>query len=169
MIKALAALVVLLLGLTACSSGLSNDQAVSILSRDLVSEAGSTVGFTITKTQADCVAHGLVDTFGTSKLISLGLLTTNAQTAATSQIANLPSPAAKSVVEIFGSCIDVLALVRAETEADSAFQKLPTKVKKCVRKVLDDSVARGLLQDSFDGGTVGQTQLQTKVSACVGK
>jgi hypothetical protein len=169
MVKTLAATGAVLLGLTACSDAGSDDDAKAArsLSQVVSSNTNAASGFDIDQSGADCIGKGLVDEFGTQRLVELGFLTQDLEAADNVQLDNLPADDAEKFVDAFTTCVDVPKLIIDAMKQDPAFAALPESVVTCIEGALTDEAAKAALLDQFRGTTEAQDKLQQDLLACV--
>ncbi len=165
-------LAVVLLGLAAlggCGGGESSDlsgddqRAVTSLTAALQKQEGRLHSVPpLTRSQADCVATGLVEAPGTDSLVKYGILRADLRVSTAREPLSVPEGPAVQMAEVITGCVD-LARLQAEESGD---EDSPA-VQKCFASVLDSDGTRVVVLSQLTGDRASMRALTKQLRRCL--
>ncbi|MGH3510614.1 MAG: hypothetical protein ACRDPI_10375 [Nocardioidaceae bacterium] len=173
-ILAPAVLTTLTLALTGCGgSGGGGESAgdaaaAKAISAAMLSGSGANgAGFTVNKTQADCVGKGFVDKVGTDNLEKYGLLSADGKAIGSVTGLKMSHRDASAAAGVMIDCTDAAKMLSKAMGSQAG--ALDPTTKACLVKILTPANVRALYTGIFEGDEQGAAQrLTTPLLKCVG-
>jgi hypothetical protein len=154
-----------LLTLTACG-GKSDDQTAKDNLEQKMLEGSDSLGTKATKSEATCIANGIVDDLGIDKLKKYGFLTDDLRVSDKAGSTPLTASDAHTFAHVYVTCIDMKQLL---TERQPGADKFTTAQKACIVKNLDTNVLEDGLAAVFQGQQDKKyVAMQRRIEACTG-
>ena len=157
-IRALGAVVVLALSLTACGQ---DEEAASTAISDSIMESNDQT-FEVTQEEADCVGDGMVDKIGVDKLTEYGIITEDLKADGGIDSVEMSEGDAGSAADVMSECANIKELFT------SAMGDLPEEAQQCVDENLSDEVLHDFLVSIFmNDQEGGQQDLMGALQECL--
>jgi len=157
-IRALGAVVVLALSLTAC--GQDEEAASKAISDSIMKSNDQT--FEVTQGEADCVGDGMVEEIGVDKLTEYGIITEDLKANDGIDNVEMSEGDAGSAADVMGDCANIKELFT------SAMGDLPQEAQQCVDENLSDEVLHDFLVSIFmNDQEGGQQDLMGALQECI--
>ena len=157
-IRALGAVVVLALSLTACGQ---DEEAASTAISDSIMESNDQT-FEVTQEEADCVGDGMVEEIGVDKLTEYGIITEDLKADGGIDSVEMSEGDAGSAADVMSDCADIKELFT------SATSELPEEAQQCVEENLSDEVLHDFLVAVFmNDQEGGQQDLMGALQECI--
>jgi hypothetical protein len=157
-IRALGAVVVLALSLTACGQ---DEEAASTAISDSIMESNDQT-FEVTQEEADCVGDGMVEEIGVDKLTEYGIITEDLKADGGIDSVEMSEGDAGSAADVMSDCANIKELFT------SAMGDLPEEAQQCVEENLSDEVLHDFLVAVFmNDQEGGQRDLMGALQECI--
>jgi hypothetical protein len=157
-IRALGAVVVLALSLTACGQ---DEEAASTAISDSIMESNDQT-FEVTQEEADCVGDGMVEEIGVDKLTEYGIITEDLKADGGIDSVEMSEGDAGSAADVMSDCANIKELFT------SAMGDLPEEAQQCVEENLSDEVLHDFLVAVFmNDQEGGQQDLMGALQECI--
>ncbi len=138
-------------------------QAKEALAASIMEESDSS--FSVSQSEADCIAAGFVDDIGVDQLKDYGILTEGETPSKTLGDVAMSEGDADAAATAFVDCVDVQQLLTDELPLDG----MDAAVVDCVEDALSEDVIRDILAATFRGDSPDDAspEVADQLSACI--
>ncbi len=156
------ALGALLLVVAGCGGG-SDDDVKKAIADELVASSGD--GLEVSKSEAECIADGMVDEVGVDQLKEYGIVTDDGKVDKSPDDVKMSEDDADATATAFVDCVDVQELMLGQIPTEG----MDDSMKACVEEALSEDVIHDVLAASFAGEDLDSAfpDLATTMQECM--
>lgn len=138
------ALVALVLVLAGCGGG-GDDDVKKAIADELSSSSGA--GLDLSKSEAECIADGMVDEVGVDQLKEYGIVTDDGDVDKSPDDVEMSTDDADATASAFVDCVDVQELMMGQIPTEG----MDDAMQACVEEAMSEDVIHDVLAASFAG------------------